>query len=342
MSQPPSARHRLLPWLGLALLFIVALAGATFFLRDKGPSDGQPVLKIGDQRGGAQALLRAAGELDNVPYTIEWAQFPAAFPLLEALAAGAIDVGGVGGAPFAFAYAGGAKIKAVFAYRPEGANIGRASAIIVRKGSPIHSIGDLKGRRLATVRGSAGQDLALRLIEKAGLKPSDIRWTYLNNGEAKAALASGAIDAWSTWGSYVGIAVIENGDTVLADAAGLPTGVGFFAAADPAIAGKRAILSDFLARLNRARAWAIAHPDAFARTLAKETGLPLKVARFSISAYLGSAQPIDDALVEEQAQIFARYRRADIIPALPDISGAYDASFNATTFAKRSAETKSL
>jgi aliphatic sulfonates family ABC transporter substrate-binding protein len=295
------------------------------------------VLKIGDQRGGAQALMQAAGELDNLPYTIEWAQFPAASPLLEALAAGAIDVGGVGGAPFAFAFAGGAKIKAVFAYRPEGADIGRASAIIVRKGSTIHALADLKGRKLATVRGSAGQDLALRLIEQAGLQPSDVQWTYLNNGEAKAALDSGAIDAWSTWGSYVGIAVLENDDRVLADASGLPTGVGFFAASDQAITGKRKILGDFLARLNRARRWATTHPDAYAQTLAKETGLPLKVARFSISAYLGSAQPINNALIDEQAQIFARYRRANIIPALPEIRGAYDPSFNAEIFPKRSA-----
>lgn len=335
MSQSPSSRQRVLPWLGFALLIVAVLVGTALYLPGAGTGGSQSMLKIGDQRGGAQALMRAAGELDDVPYTIEWAQFPAASPLLEALAAGAIDIGGVGGAPFAFAYAGGARIKAVFAYRPEGANIGRASAIIVQKGSPIRSLADLKGRKLATVRGSAGQDLALRLIEKAGLKPSDIRWTYLNNGEAKAALDSGAIDAWSTWGSYVGIAVIENGDRVLADASGLLTGVGFFAASDPAISTKRAMLGDFLARLNRARHWAVAHPDIYAQTLAQETGLPLKVARFSISAYLGTAQPINKALIEEQAQIFARYRRANIIPALPDISRAYDPSFNATTFTKR-------
>ncbi|WP_242126629.1 ABC transporter substrate-binding protein [Sphingobium sp. Sx8-8] len=336
MTSPPVSRRKSLPWLLAAFVAALILIGIAIALRSGAKPQDERVLKVGDQRGGARALMQAAGELDNLPYRIEWGQFPAASPLLEALAANAIDVGGVGGAPFAFAYAGGAKIKAVFAYRPEGANIGRASAIIVAKGSPIHRLADLKGKKLATVRGSAGQDLALRLIEKAGLAASDIHWSYLNNAEAKAALESGSIDAWSTWGSYVGIAVIENGDRVLADGSGLPTGLGFFAASDTAITDKREMLSDFLARLNRARRWAIAHPDGFAQTLAKDTGLPLKVARFSISAYLGSALPINDALIAEQAEIFARYRRANIIPALPDIRAGYDPSFNATTFAGRS------
>lgn len=335
MTQNASFPRRAVLWTALAILIAAAVI-ALVALRPSGAADeGQPVLRIGDQKGGAQALMRAAGELDDVPYRIEWAQFPAASPLLEALGAGAIDVGGVGGAPFAFAIASGAKIRAVFAYRPQGAEIGRASAIIVPKNSPIRSLGQLKGRKLATVRGSAGQDLALRLIEKAGLAPSDIRWTYLDNSSAKAALGTGAVDAWSTWGSYIGIAVMENGDRILADARGLPSQVGFFAASDAAVAGKRVILGDFLARLNRARHWAVSHPDAYAGALAKETGLPFNVARFSISAYLGTAQPIDEALVREQADIFARYQRAGIIPRLPDIHTAYDPSFNATTLALR-------
>ncbi|QDC39297.1 MULTISPECIES: ABC transporter substrate-binding protein [Sphingobium] len=330
-----SRRRVLLPWIVLFALIALAAIGFASLRPHGGGDPGRPVLKIGDQRGGAQALMRAAGELDDLPYRIEWAQFPAASPLLEALAAGAIDVGGVGAPPFAFAYAGDAKIKAVFAYRPQGPGVGRASAIVVPKDSPVRSVAQLKGRKLATVRGSAGQDLALRLIEQAGLASSDVRWTYLDNGAAKAALESGAIDAWSTWGSYVGIAVMENGDRVLADASGLPAQTGFFAASDSAIHGKRPILADFLARLSRARRWAAAHPDAFARTLAQETGLPFKVARFSITAYIGTAEPINDALVREQAEIFARYRRAGIIPALPDIRGAYDPSFNATALARR-------
>lgn len=318
----------------LALAALVALASVVVALLVWPGRGGRPeeesgaVLVVGDQRGGAQALLQAAGELESVPYRIRWALFPAASPLLEALDAGAIDIGGIGGAPFAFAYASGAKIKAVYAYRPTGAALGRASAIVVPKDSPLRGVADLRGKRLATIKGSAGQDLALRLLERAGVEPGSVRWVYLANGESKAALETGAIDAWSTWGSYVGIAVLEGGNRVLADAQDLPSGAGFFAASDRAITAKRALIEDFLARLARARQWGNNHPDAYAKVLSQETRIPLDVARFTIDAGLGTSVPIDQALVDEQRDIFGRYHAAGIIPSVPDLAGAYDGSFN--------------
>jgi sulfonate transport system substrate-binding protein len=329
-SPSPHPRSKRRRW-GLVALLIVIVATALAIWRPglhATKHSAGPVLIVGDQRGGAQALLRAAGELEHVPYKIDFALFPAASPLLEALGANAIDIGGIGGAPFAFAYASGQPIKAVFAYRVDPARAGRASAIIVKKGSPIRSLADLRGKKLATIRGSAGQDLALKLLEKAGLKANDVQWVYLDNGQAKAALGTGAIDAWSTWGSYVGIAAIEDGDRILADGVGLPGSVGFYAASDAAITGKRALLADFLRRLTRARIWARAHPRDYAAVLSKETGIPFEVALFSIGSNLGSPVPIDDTVVAEQRAIFVRYRAAGIVPVLPDLDGGYDRSFN--------------
>lgn len=314
-----------------AIGIILAIAAAAIAFLWRPGVKSQPIaadgrLIVGDQRGGAHALLTAAGELRDVPYHIEWAIFPAASPLLEALGAGAIDIGGIGGAPFAFAYASGSPIKAVHAYRPLGGS--RASAIIVRKNAPLRTLADLRGKKVATIRGSAGQDLVLRLLDRAGLRASDVQWVYLTNGEAKAALNAGSIDAWSTWGSYVGIAVIEDGDRVLADATAFPGSVGFYAANDSAIAKKRPLLADYIQRLTRARAWAREHPRDYAAVLARETGIPFKVALFSIQSYLGSAIPIDERVIDEQVQIFVRYHRAGIIPNVPQVRTGYDSSFN--------------
>lgn len=319
----------------IVLIALAVLAVAIPLLLRSG-GGGRPegesaaALIVGDQRGGAQALLQAAGELQHVPYEIKWALFPAAAPLLEALDAGAVDIGGIGGAPYAFAYASGAKIRAVAAYRPGGKATGQATAIVVPKNSSLRRVADLRGKRLATIKGSIGQDLVLRLLQREGVDPKSIHWVYLANGEAKAALETGAIDAWSTWGSYVGIAVLEGGNRVLADAQDLPSGAGFFAAGDKAIATKRAQITDFLERLARARKWGNQHPDDYARVLARETRIPLNVARFSIDAALGTSVPIDQALVAEQRDIFARYHAAGIIPDVPELAGAYDGSFNAT------------
>ena len=314
-------------WIVAAVLVLVLLGGAGWWWRHRAVP-GADVLIVGDQRGGVQALLRASGQLDHVPYRIEWALFPAASPLLEALNSGAIDIGGIGGQPFAFAYASGAKIRVVYAGRAISGAGFKASAIIVPAQSPLARVEDLKGKRLATIRGSAGQDLALQLLERHGLGAHDVQWAYLNNAEAKAALAHGSVDGWSTWGSYVGYALLKDHQRALADASELPAGTGFYAANDRAIAGKHALIEDFIQRLSRARKWVAGHKDDYAAVLARETGLPFDVARFTVDQLVTSPVPVNDALKSEQIAILERYRRAGIIDRVPSLDGAFDSSFS--------------
>jgi len=315
----------------LWLLTLVLLVGGGVWYSQRKVSAPQGELSgtliVGDQRGGVQALLKASGELDHVPYRIEWALFPAAAPLLEALNSGAVDLGGIGGQPFAFAYASGAKIKVVYAGRSVTGHGSHASAIIVPANSALQRVEDLKGRRLATIRGSAGHDLALQLLESHGLRAQDVQWVYLSNAEAKAALAHGSVDAWSTWGAYTGYALLKDHQRALADGEQLPAGAGFFAATDKAIADKHALIVDFTQRLARARLWLGGHQDEYAAVLAKETGLPVDVAKFSIADLITAPVPVDDRLKADELAILQRYKRAGIIKQVPDLSGAFDTSF---------------
>jgi sulfonate transport system substrate-binding protein len=109
-------------------------------------------LRVGDQKGGNRSLLEIAGLAKDLPYTIEWSEFPAAAPILEALNAGALDVGYTGDLAFLTVYAAGAPIKAIGGTRADA----RTQAILVRKDSPIKSAADLKGKRLAGTRGGMG------------------------------------------------------------------------------------------------------------------------------------------------------------------------------------------
>lgn len=326
MSNPSSSPgfKRIAPF---ALIAVVALSLAAYgasrlFTPPK--AEALQVLKVGNQLGGIRSVMEASGVLKDVPYKIEWSLFPAAAPLLEALSAGAVDTGGVGDAPFAFAYASGAKIKAVQAYTYVGA--GRTSAILVPAGSPLKTARDLKGRKIATVRGSAGQDLALRILEREGLSAKDVTFVFLSNGDAKAALATGAVDAWSTWGSYVGVAVLHQGDRAIADATGLKRGYGFQVATDSAIAAKREILADFLHRLDLAYLWAQRNPEAHAAALARETGIPLDVARFTTEPVYKTVR-IGPQLAADERETFERYRRSGVIAQIPDLTHAFDPSF---------------
>jgi sulfonate transport system substrate-binding protein len=124
----------------------------------------QTTLRVGDQKGNSQAVMEAAGVLKDVPYKIEWKEFPAAAPLLEALSAGAIETGLVGDAPFTFAAAANVPVKAIAAVRQSQQGL----AILVPDQSAIRSFEDLRGRKIATGRGSIGHQLILAALESKG------------------------------------------------------------------------------------------------------------------------------------------------------------------------------
>lgn len=285
----------------------------------------QDVLKVGNQRGGTKSVLVASGALAGAPYKVEWSEFAAAQPLLEALGAGAVDLGEVGDAPFLYAYASGAKIKAVLTTKSGGA----ATAVLVRGNSDIHAPADLKGRKIATGRGSIGHYLLLRVLQNAGLKPTDVQIVFLNPGDAKAAFSSGSIDGWVTWGVYIPLA-LAGGARVLASGEGLISGYGYEAATEAAIAGKRPQIADFLHRLAVARRWAIDHPQEYAAALARETGLDLKAALYTVQRYRALPVPIDDAVIREASAVFDTYRAAGAVSTDRDLAQAFDTAFNAS------------
>jgi len=310
----------------IALSLVVSIAvGLTGCGRHAGPA-GAGVLKVASQRGGTRALMEAAGALNGAPYKVEWSEFPSAQTLLEALGAQAVDAGAVGDAPFMFAYANGARIKAVQALQSDAS--GGGTAILVPTGSPIQTAADLKGRRIATGRGSVGHYLVLLVLEREHLKPSDVTLVFLSPGDAKAALEAGSVDAWATWGSYVALATQQDHARIVADSRGLLSGVAFEAASDQAIAGKHAMLDDFLHRLAQAERWSAAHSDAYAQALAADTGLPLEIARQTVQRARIQAVPIDSRITAQEQSTLSHFQAAGVISRVPDISAALDPSFN--------------
>jgi len=309
------------------LAFSLALVALFLAACGPRPAGGDAVvLKVASQRGGTRALMETAGVLQGVRYKIEWSEFPSAQALIEALGAGAVDAGAVGDAPFMFAYATGAKIKAVQAIRSDGS--GASTAILAPAGSPIRTPADLRGKRIATGRGSIGHYLLLLVLEREHLRPADVSIVFLSPGDAKAALTAGSVDAWSTWNPYVAMATLHDKARVIIDNRGLMHGVGFEAATEGAITGKRAQLDDFLHRLAQAERWGASHQDQYAAALAKDTGLPLDVAQATVSRGRAAAAPLDAAIEAEERDTLAHFQAAGVIANPPDVHAALDPSFN--------------
>ena len=317
-------RRTLMISAAVAIAALIAGAGWIAVSREHG-AGAAPVLKVASQKGGTKSLMLAAGVLAGTPYRIEWSEFPSAQALLEALGAGAVDIGQVGDAPFMFGYASGLKIKAVQVAEQ---SRGESTAVIVPAGSGIHAVADLRGRRIATGKGSIGHYLLLRAIERAGLAPRDVDIVFMAPADAKAAFSSGAVDAWATWRPYVGLAVLHDGARVLVDGTGLMSGIGFEAANQDAIAGKPAQLADFLHRLTLAERWAGSHRAAYAAVMARETGLPPDVARYVVDHAVPRTVPIGPQVIAEERLTVAHFVAAGVMPQPADVAAAFETRFD--------------
>ena len=133
-------------------------------------------LVVGDQSFNAQAVMEAAGVLNDLPYTLAWKQFTAGSPVAEALNSGSLDIGLLGDAPALFLGALGAPIKVIAVSKQNLDGV----AILVPKDSPIKSLADLRGKRAALWKGSWSQQLLFSALDKAGVPRDALDLRYLS------------------------------------------------------------------------------------------------------------------------------------------------------------------
>lgn len=264
-------------------------------------------LSVGDQRGNARAILEASGELNNLPYTLSWHEFANAAPLLEAMRAGSIDAGSVGDAPLTFAVAAGLDAKGIMATRYAG------NAIIVKKGSPLHSVKELAGKRIATVKGSSGHNLALQALQKAGVDPKEVNFVFTTPAEATLVLDQGGVDAVSTWEPYVSFATHQSGAEILADGKAYPA-LNYLVASNVAISSKQSELADFTQRLTRARAWGEQHPEAYAASIGKLLRIPQDVALAKVKREINTVDSNSQEVLAIQQNTADFYVKNGLIP----------------------------
>jgi sulfonate transport system substrate-binding protein len=294
-------------------------------------------LLVANQKSALKVLLDVSGELKDVPYEIKFSEFPSASPLGEALNAGAVDIGALGDAPYVFALGAGAPLKVVSITHVKGRY---TTALIVRNDSPVKTVADLKGKRIVTGRGSIGHYLAIRALNEAGLKTSDVKFIYLLPSESRLVLDNGDADAWATWAPYTTVAT-QHDARILPTGGELLTNHSYLAATSTAIADKRAQLDDFVARVDRAYRWTNTHPAEYAAAQAKVTGLPVEVHLATAKDTRMEPVDIDDSVIKGLQETADIYQREGILNRHVDVSQGYDKSFNAVRTAAAASATPS-
>lgn len=279
-------------------------------------------LRVADQKGGSQALLTAAGLLDDLPYEIEWSTFTSGPPLLEAISAGGADIGRVGNTPPIFAAAANAKL-AVVASSRGGV---RGDAVLVPDGSPLRSVADLRGRTIGVAKGSSAHGQVLLNLTRAGLSVDDVTFSFLQPADAYGAFRQGELDAWAVWDPYTAQAIGQARARVLADGEGIANGYSFLAAgreslADPA---RHTAIAEFVTRHARAERWADGHRQEWARVWARETGLDPAVARAAVDNGPDVPVPLDDEVVASQQELADAFTGAKVLPGEVDFAAFVD------------------
>lgn len=269
---------------------------------------------IGFQKYGILPIVKTKGELEKrlaaQGIKVKWIEFPAGPQLLEGLNVGSVVFGEAGEAPPIFAQAANPNLIYV-ANQPPAPT---AEALIVQKDSPIQSIQDLKGKRIALNKGSNVHYLLLKLLEANQLTLNDIQPIYLPPSDARAAFEKGVVDAWVIWDPFLAAAEHQIQARVIANGENLVNNHQFYLADRQYAENNPAVLQTVITTLNQTTDWVKAHPEDAAKLLEKPIGLGFDVLKTSISRMGFGVQPISEKVVTEQQDVANAFFAQQLIP----------------------------
>lgn len=304
-------------------LMTAAILSMSVVVASVGASYGQDkVVRVGFQKYGKLVLLKGKGTLEEklkpLGYKVTWTEFPSGPPLLEALNVGAIDFGIAGETPPIFAQAAGAPL-VYLAYDPPAP---QGEAILVPKDSPLKSVADLKGKKVALNKGSNVHYLLVRALEKAGLKYTDIQPVFLAPSDALAAFSRGSVDAWVIWDPYEAAAEASTGARILADGTGLVSNYQFYFSSKKFLEHNAKAVDVTLEALTEADEWTKNNIQSVAELLSPSIGLPASVLAVSLKRESYGIKPITDDVIASQQRIADTFVGLGLLPKEIKVSDA--------------------
>lgn len=277
-------------------------------------------LRIGYQKYGTLVLLRANGELDRRlaerGIDVRWIEFPAGPQLLEGLNVGAVDFGTTGETPPVFAQAAGADLLYV-AHEPPAP---LSEAILVPKDSPIQSVADLKGKRVAFNKGSNVHYLLVRALEDAGLDINDVTSVFLPPADARAAFERGSVDAWVIWDPFQAAAEQQIEARTLRNGEGLVNNHQFYLSTRSYVQKHPEVIDILIEEIDRIGQWTLANADAAAEQVAPLLGLSHEIARTALTRQAYGTRALTPEVVQAQQDIADTFFELKLIPRALNIS----------------------
>src|SRR6516165_35161 len=301
----------------VVVLAVLLLCGRSF-----GVEETLKVIRIGYQKYGSFNVVKARHSLDDQlakrGIKIDWVLFPAGPQLLEAMNAGAIELGHTGEAPPIFAQAANNPFVYIGNQRPDPAG----EAILVADNSPIKSLTDLKGKKVGLNKGSNVHYLLVRALESAGLKYSDIYPVYMPPADGRAAFDSGKIDAWVIWDPFLTVARVATKARTLVDGTGLVANREFFLADRNFVQAHPEIIDDLTKAVDEASSWAKEEPRAVAQLLSPEVGIDVDTLQQITERLPWGFQPVTTTVIDDQQKIADAFFILHLVPKELDVREA--------------------
>lgn len=297
----------------LVALFAAAISFGAI-TQAQAASDNKSVLRIGYQKYGTLVLLKAKGTLEKrlaeQGVEVKWTEFPGGPQLLEGLNVGSVDFGVTGETPPVFAQAAGADLLYV-AHEPPAPT---GEAILVPKDSPIKSVAELKGKKVALNKGSNVHYLLVRALEDAGLKYADITPVYLPPADARAAFERGSVDAWVIWDPFQSAAEKQLQARTLRDGSGLVDNHQFYLATRTYAEKNPQVVGVLVEEIRGVGEWVKGNLDEATSQVAPLIGLSPEITRQAVERQGYGAQFISPEVVEAQQKIADTFTELKLIP----------------------------
>ena len=279
-------------------------------------------VNIGFQKANIFALLKYRGTLDTEfkkqGISVRWVEFPAGPQMLEGLNVGSIDLAATGDAPPTFAQAAQADL-VYLAHSPANP---KTEAIVVPENSPIHTVADLKGKRVALNKGSDVNYLLVTALEKAGLSYKDVTPVYLPPADARAAFQRGAVDAWVIWDPYYAEVETNAKARLVKNAEGLVPHYTFYLASRKFADTYPQTAKQVIDQLGTLSDWANKNQAEAAKILSTSTGLPQPIWQHALDRMPFGAVRMTPEVFSEQQKLADKFTQIGLLPVKVNVSSA--------------------
>ncbi|MBB3406152.1 sulfonate transport system substrate-binding protein [Rhizobium sp. BK316] len=297
-----------------AFTAVVAGAIATPLTHVRVAGAADKVIRIGYQKYGTLVLLKGKGTLEKkleaIDYKVEWTEFPGGPQLLEALNAGAVDFGSTGETPPIFAQAANAPLVYI-AHEPPAP---RGEAILVPKDSPIKSVAELKGKKVAFNKGSNVHYLLVKALEEAELTYEDVEPSFLAPADGRAAFEKGAVDAWVIWDPFQAAAEVAIEARELRNGEGIVPNHQFYLGTKTLVDGHAPVIGLLIDAISEIDEWTKSDTAAAASELSPSVGIPEPVLVKALERQSYGVKSLDDSVVAQQQAIADTFFQLRLIP----------------------------